>query len=79
MTVLNIHETLSHTLKMPATDRVRLEVYVTTMNSVISMKNANTAPAIICSNVTTTTAASLKRKDLQLLASAMPTDINQLY
>jgi hypothetical protein len=29
--------------------------------------------------VTTTTAASLKRKDLQLLASAMPTDINQLY
>jgi hypothetical protein len=47
-----------HTLKMPATDRVRLEVFVTTKNSATSMQNAKTAPATICSDMTTTATRS---------------------
>jgi hypothetical protein len=58
MNLLNTCETVFRTLKTPATDRARLDVFVTTKNSATSMQNAKTGPATICSNMTTTATRS---------------------
>jgi len=79
MNLLNTCETVFHTLKTPATDRVRLDVCVTTKNSATSMQNAKTAPATICSNMTTTTTISWLLKNLHLVTSASPTRTIQIY
>ena len=79
MNLFNTCETVFHTLKTPATDRVRLDVCVTSKNSATSMQKAKTAPATICSNMTTTAARSWLLKNLQLVTSASPTRIIQLH
>lgn len=62
---------------MPAIDNVKLEVYVTTMTSVSSMKKAINAPSIILNAMSSITSIERNLNKWQLVISVGPTTNTQ--